>query len=116
MDFLKVKIDGVDYLLKFTFNSAKLLENFELSDDMTKYPFKVFTVLSDLFFASMNWANDVKYTREETDSKLEIYLSEDGEPVKLLEDLMELMNKSAFFKKLLNVEEKPKQSKTRVKK
>lgn len=111
MEFIKLKINNTDYILKFTFNSVKLLDNFEANTDLEKYPMRLFTMLSELFYAGMNWANDVKYTHDETDKILEMYL-EENEPVKLLTDLMELMNNSNFFKKLLKTEEKPKAKKS----
>lgn len=109
MDFYKINIDGIDYILKFTFNSAKYLDEFEVSQDFEKYPMKVFKMLSNLFYGAMNWANDKKYTHEECDMLLEKYLeSDDSNPSDFLTSLFELLQESNFFKKLLKTEEIPK--------
>lgn len=107
MENYKVKIDNNDYILKFTFNSAKYLDNFEFTQDFEKCPMRVFSMISDLFYASMNWAYDVVYTRKETDELLERYFEDDNSNIHdFLKNLMELLSNSLFFKKLLKQEEK----------
>lgn len=101
---LKIKIEDKDYLLKYTFNSFRHMENVDLVGigvkDMSN-PFVNYNLLSGLFCGALNWSSEILYTIDESDELLEKYISEVGEEevlVKFLPSLMERLSESIFFK------------------
>lgn len=100
---MKITINGTERELKFTFNSFRYLEEFqieELSDIATK-PFKVGRVTTDLLYGALNYdprtkiefADVVEYVQS-------VYENEDGDIFELLSQLMEELGNSGFFKQL----------------
>lgn len=108
---MKITYAGKDYELKYTFNSLKYMEEFDLSDLETigNKPFKLIRVLEILLFGAIN--NDPK---EFVDVEVvDGYLQEMEMPFPdLFEKLMELLQESDFFKQL----QTPKQKQTKTKK
>lgn len=97
-----VNIKSKEYELKFTFNSFKYMEDFNIGDvgDIEKKPFKIIGILETLLFGAVN--HDPKYIVKIHDVQyyLEQFVNNDGDIVTLFEELMTLLQESSFFKSL----------------
>lgn len=87
--------------LKFTFNSFKYMENFNISElsDIDSHPFKVIRVTEELLFGAVNHDTKVKLNREDVSIFLEEYANENS-LVDLLTELIGLLEDSSFFRSL----------------
>jgi len=87
--------------LKYTFNSFKYMKNFstKMFDEVNEKPFAIIDALEVLLMGAINNDKKVKYTLEDVDTILED-ISNKGELPELLEQLMELLQESGFFKGL----------------
>lgn len=96
---IKIKDKEVD--LKFTFNSFKYMRDFDMSkmNEVEDRPFEIIPVLETLLLGAMNNSPKLKFSVSEVDDFLEEFL-EEGSVVDLLNDLMELLQESSFFKSL----------------
>lgn len=100
---MNITIGKKKYTLAYTFNSFKYMEDFDLSklQEMQSKPFMSLNVLSDLFYGALNYDRKNFVSRDETDELLEKYLEqEDADFVKLIEDLINMLTETAFFKNL----------------
>lgn len=98
---MTITIKAKEVELKFTFNSFKYLEDFNISElaDIESHPFKSIRLTEELLFGAVNHDRKSKYTREDVASFLEEY-SETASMFDLLTELMGLLEDSSFFKNL----------------
>lgn len=98
---MELKIRGQEVEVKFTFNSFKYMEDFDLSvmEEIETKPFKLIPVVETLLVGALNNNPKVKYTPAIISEFLEEYVVENsiGD---LLEELMVLLQESNFFKSL----------------
>lgn len=98
---MKAQFGKKEVDLKFTFNSFRYMENFDLSEllELETKPFKILNVASQLLLGAANNNKSVKVTPIEVDNYIETAFEEDklGEIVNFLVDELE---KSSFFKGL----------------
>lgn len=87
--------------LKFTFNSFKYMEDFDMGDvsDIDKHPFKVIRLTEELLYGAVNNSPKVKFTKEDVAIFLEEY-AETNPMLDLLTELMGELENSSFFKNL----------------
>lgn len=96
-----ITINGKEQELKFTFNSFKHMEDFELGDiaELERKPFKILTITEQLLMGALNCDPKVKFGADDIATYLEGVM-EEGSITDVLEELMELLEKSSFFKNL----------------
>lgn len=87
--------------LKYSFNSFKYMQDLDLSvmSELDKKPFQIITLSEILLTGAMNHNPKDLYGPMVVQSVLEDLL-EKGELMNLIEDLMELLEASSFFKSL----------------
>ena len=98
---MNIKIKNKEYELKFTFNSFKYMEDFDLLalEDIESKPFKLIPVLETLLHGALNHNPKKVISVEFVDEFLDEFM-EDGSVTELLNELMELLQESRFFKSL----------------
>lgn len=96
-----INIKGKEKELKFTFNSFRFMQNFNLGelDEMEKNPFKIINIVETLMVGALNNDPKDKYSLADVDTFLEWYMEDNSLP-ELLENLMSLLQESSFFKSL----------------
>ena len=96
-----IKLKDKEVELKFTFNSFKYMRDFDMSkmNDVESRPFEIIPVIEALLLGAMNNSPKLKFSAVEVDEFLEEFL-EEGSVVDLLNELMELLQESSFFKSL----------------
>lgn len=99
------KIKNKEVELKFTYNSFRYMQDFDLSmaSDLETKPFKVFPLVETLLFGAVNSNPKVRFSLEDVQTSLEdVLTSEDNEVSlnELVETLMKLLETSSFFKSL----------------
>jgi hypothetical protein len=99
MDSLKIGKKEIE--LKYTFNSFKYMEDFDLSSlaDIENKPFKVFPVIEVLLLGALNNSPKVVVSRIEVADFVEEY-AENGDIIELFQTLMKKLEESRFFKSL----------------
>lgn len=97
--FVKFKNQEVE--LKFSFNSFKHMEDFDLSAlaEIESKPFKLIPMVETLLLGALNHNAKVKYTPLMVQEFLEEFV-EEGSISDLMEELMKLLEDSSFFKSL----------------
>lgn len=113
---MKIKIEGKEVELKFTYNSFRYMEDLDLGDigKLETNPFKLIRINEILLLGALNNDPKKQYKFEVVQEYLEGCM-EDGTLLKISEDLMGLLEKSSFFQNL-QVEEVQEKSKEKVKK
>lgn len=98
---MRVNIQGTNVLLKYTFNSFKHMEDFDLSDIemIENKPFKMIGITETLMLGAVNNDPKVEFTQVQVSEFLESYI-EENDITELLGKLMDLLEKSSFFKSL----------------
>lgn len=98
---MKMELGGREYTLKYTFNSFRYMEDFDLGElaELENKPFKMVRILHTLLLGAMNYDPKKVYNSEQVSQVLNVYL-EDNNPVELIENLVELMGESSFFRNL----------------
>ena len=96
-----VKIGEKEIKLKFTFNSFKYMEDFDLNDVsmLEEKPFKIVSVMETLLMGALNNSPKVEVSVEEVQDYLEAFIV-DGDLTELLKELIDLLQESNFFKSL----------------
>ena len=96
-----IAINGVEKELRFTFNSFRYMEDFDLGEitDLEKKPFKILTITEQLLMGALNCDPRDKFSPMDVVEYLEHVLEEES-ITETLEQLMELLEKSSFFKNL----------------
>lgn len=97
-----IEIKGKQRELKFTFNSFKYMEEFDVGELETveTKPFKLIAIIQDMLFGAVN--NDKKQfvPLEDVEQFLETYIDEEKPLDELFTILMEKLQDSGFFKSL----------------
>lgn len=98
---LVIKIRNEEVELKFTFNSFKYMREFDMGaiQNIENKPFELIPVLETLLLGAVNSSPKVKFSLLDVEAFLEEYIEEHSVSV-LLNDLMELLQESSFFKSL----------------
>ena len=94
IEFGKKKVD-----LKFTFNSFKYMENFDLRElaEIEVKPFKVIPISQQLLLGASNCDKSVKVSPLEVERYIEKAVEEE-KLTELVEFLVEELKESSFFK------------------
>lgn len=102
-----VKIGKKEQDLKFTFNSFRYMEDFDLDEISTieKKPLRMINVLHILLMGALNHDPKVVFSAQEVMDYLENF-AEDGDISELFENLIQLLQDSSFFKSLRKKEVK----------
>ena len=96
IEFGKKKVD-----LKFTFNSFKYMENFDLRElaEIEVKPFKIISLSQQLLLGASNCDKSVKVSPLEVERYIEKAVEEE-KLTELVEFLVEELKESSFFKLL----------------
>ena len=105
METIKVKNKEVE--LKFTFNSFKYMENFDIKavEEIESKPFKIIPMLEVLLLGACNNSPKVKVSIVDVQDFLEEFM-EEGSVTELMEELMNKLQESNFFKSLQKAKKK----------
>ena len=98
---MKIMIGKKEHELKYTFNSFKYMENFDLEDinDLQRKPFKMISITEQLLIGALNHDPKKVVMVSDISEYLESVM-EEGSITDLLEELMDLLQNSSFFKNL----------------
>lgn len=98
---MNIKIKNKEVELKFSFNSFKYMEEFDIVglSDIEKKPFKIISMVEILLLGALNHNPKIKISKEEISTFLEDYIIENPINV-LMEELMVKLQESNFFKSL----------------
>lgn len=98
---MKVKHDNIEYDVKFTFNSFRIMEDLDLGvlEEIERTPFKLIPLMEQLLIGGLNHNPKMPVTGDVVYDILEDVV-ENGDVSKFLEDLMVELEKSSFFKNL----------------
>lgn len=98
---MNVTIGNKEYELKYTFNSFRYMEEFDVGElqMIETKPFKIIPILRILLHGAVNHNPKQKVSIDNVDAFLEEY-SETGDIGDLLEELINLLEESNFFKSL----------------
>lgn len=102
-----INIKGKEKELKFTFNSFRYMQGFNLKelDEIETQPFKIINVVETLLVGALNCDQKEKFSLMDADAFLEEYIEENSLP-ELLDNLMSELQASSFFKSLQKETEK----------
>ena len=97
-----ITINGIVHEPKFTFNSFKYMENFDIDalQTLDKTPFKIIPVVEMLLMGALNNNPRVRVAIVDVDAFLDEYISGGGSLTELTEELINLLQDSNFFKSL----------------
>ena len=97
-----ITIDGIVHEPKFTFNSFKYMEDFDIDalQTLDKTPFKIIPVVEMLLMGALNNNPRVMVSLADVDDFVDEFISGDGSLTELTEELMNLLQDSNFFKSL----------------
>jgi len=98
---MNIKIKEKDIELKFTFNSFRYMEEFDIGalEEIENKPFKMAGIAKDLLYGAVNNSPLCRFTELEVSEFLEDYIKTES-LIELTETLMEELQKSDFFKSL----------------
>ena len=98
---MNIKIKNKEVELKFSFNSFKYMEEFDIEElsDIEKKPFKIISMVEILLLGALNHNPKIKISKEDISIFLEDYIIENPINV-LMEELMVKLQESNFFKSL----------------
>lgn len=98
---MEITINDKSYKLEFTFNSFKYMKDFDIGEmqNLESQPFKIIDFCEQLLYGAINNDPKIYVSMEEIDSYLEEYIN-DGSLGELIEQLMDLLQESNFFKAL----------------
>lgn len=90
-----------DIELKFSFNSFKYMRDFDMSaiQNIEAKPFEIIPLMESLLLGAMNCNPKKKFSILDVEAFLEDYIEEES-ITELLNELMELLQESSFFKSL----------------
>lgn len=100
---MRITINGIEHETKFTFNSFRYMEDFDVTDmqELERKPFKAIKVLRELLLGALNADPKTKVTPYEVNEYVESIV--DGGEKDITEMLGELISEltdSNFFKSL----------------
>lgn len=98
---MKFKIKDKDVELKYTFNSFRYMQDFDLVEleMIERKPFLAINVVSKLLLGATNWTPNDKHSLDEVYTALESYMETESLSV-LIDFLVEELQDSDFFKSL----------------
>jgi len=101
-----IQISGQSKELKFTFNSFKHMGEFDIKELQTieQYPFKVIPIVTMLLMGALNSDRKTVFTVNQVEDFLEQYMEENS-IMELLEELMNKLQESGFFKSLQKIDQ-----------
>lgn len=96
-----VKIKNKEVELKYSFNSFRFMEDFDISkfDELESKPFKIIPLATMMLMGALNHNPKTIYSLRDVTEFLEEYVIENSIS-DLLEELMKLLEDSNFFKSL----------------
>lgn len=99
---MTIEIKGITYEPKFTFNSFKYMEDFNVNDleTLDATPFKIIPFVEILLMGAVNSNPKNKVSLSDVDTFIDEYIENDGSLTDLIEQLMGLLEESSFFKSL----------------
>lgn len=100
---MTVNIKGIDYELKYTYNSFRYMELFDLSalNEIDSKPFKTIGIAEDLLIGAVNSDPKNKVSLLDVQEYIaSIVDSDDGDIVSLIEEMVVALQESNFFKQL----------------
>jgi len=106
-----ITFKGKEVELKYTFNSFRYMEEFDINDlgELDRKPFKLIGVVEHLLTGALNYSPNSIYKQVDILAYIEEEMEkEDGDIAGLLTGLVELLEKSNFFKNLQKSDKKPK--------
>lgn len=97
----KINIDNTNIELKYTFNSFKYMEDFDIDElNMVEHkPFRLIKIARIMLMGAVNNDSKVFISDEKCDRYLENSITK-GKLVELVESLSEILAESDFFKGL----------------
>lgn len=97
-----ITVGGKDYEVKYTFNSFKYMEEFDMEvfEQAEKKPFKLIMTSSILLLGGLNHDPKVRYKDATVNVLLEEFVKEGGSLAELLNDMLVELQESDFFKSL----------------
>ena len=97
-----LKIADRDYDFKFTFNSFKYIEDFDVGvlNTIDQKPFKLIGITEQLFYGALNHNRKGLFSPLTSGELMEAYLAEGNSILELFELLMVELEESDFFKTL----------------
>lgn len=98
---MMINIKGKEVELRYSFNSFKYMKDFSLQglEEVEDKPFLIVPMLESLLMGAVNNNPKVKFTVVDVQAFLEEYM-ENESLTGLLEELMDKLQKSMFFKSL----------------
>lgn len=98
---MKIKIKGKEQELKFTYNSFRYIESFDVSEleNIEKTPFKVIFTTEKLLYGALNHNPNEYFGLSDVSEYMEKVV-ETEDISELLSQLMQLLEESNFFKNL----------------
>lgn len=98
---MQININEKQYEAKFTFNSFKHMRDFDLTalDMVETRPFVLIDVAGQLLLGALNFDKKNSYSEGDVEYILEEYI-ENGSIVELVEQLVNELQESGFFKSL----------------
>lgn len=99
----QITIDKKVYVLDYTFNSIRYMDNLNFNElqNIEETPFKFYTFTAKLFHGALNWNSKKFFSEDEAYALLEKYFEENPDKSKtLIEDLLNMLQESNFFKNL----------------
>lgn len=96
-----VNVRGKERELKFTFNSFRYMEDFDIGElsELERKPFKIIKITESLLIGAFNHNPKDVVKQDEINEYLQDVM-ENGDVSELLETLMQLLEDSNFFKNL----------------
>ncbi len=96
-----INIKGKDIDLKYSFNSFKYMQDFDAGDfdELEMKPFKIVPLVVMMLMGALNHSPKNKIKEDDVHEFMEEFIV-DGDLSQLMEDLMELLQESNFFKSL----------------
>ncbi len=109
----KIKVSNKEYILKYTFNSFRYMEDICISDDLDNYPFRAFSIVEGMMLGALNWTPNKLFTKEDAQNIITEYLdqNEDITIQDLMMMLQEEIHSSNFFKSTPTTQSLPVKSK-----
>ena len=97
-----IAVGGKGYEVKYTFNSFQYMEDFDIGafEQAEQKPFKLITTAGILLNGGLNHDPKVRYKEATVNVLLNEYVKEGGQLPTLLNEMVEELQESDFFKSL----------------
>lgn len=103
-----INVDGVKHELKFTFNSFRYMDEFDITEfeQVENKPFKLIKICENLTYGAINHNRNNVFSKDEVCDILEKLMADNLDMGEFIEKLMTELDKSDFFKSLQKKPEK----------